>query len=106
MRSEFGLSFALLMRPTGHFTALMSPAAGLRPTAPPLLRSVKRPAVLIRGAVACASLAVHRTATRASGGLRSEVKGEGWAQPRPEDMSGAGHPMASSPRATRENQPQ
>ena len=33
---------------------------------------------------------------RASGGRRSEVKEEGWAQPIPGDMSGAGHPMPSA----------
>jgi hypothetical protein len=33
---------------------------------------------------------------RTSGGRRSEVKEEGWAQPIPGDMSGAGHPMASA----------
>ena len=32
---------------------------------------------------------------RASGDWRSEVKEEGWAKPRPGDMSGAGHLMAS-----------
>ena len=31
---------------------------------------------------------------RASGGWRSEVKGESRAAPGSEDMSGAGHPMA------------
>ena len=103
MRSELGLSGALRMRPTGHFTALMSPAAGLRPTAPPLLRSAKRPAVLIREAVACLSLAELLRATRASGGRRSEVKEEGWAQPGPGDMSGGDHPMASPPRAAQEH---
>jgi hypothetical protein len=33
---------------------------------------------------------------RAAGARRSEVKGETWAQPRSEDMSGGGHPPPSA----------
>jgi len=40
---------------------------------------------------------------RESGGQRSEVKGEGWAQPVPEDMSGVAHP-APSARAARQGE--
>ena len=36
----------------------------------------------------------HRAQPRASGGRRSEVKEEGWAQPASGDMSAVGHPMA------------
>lgn len=38
----------------------------------------------------------HRIKTGAQGGQRSEVKGEGPAQPEPEDMSGVGHPAPLS----------
>ena len=84
-----------VITPPGRFTALMSPVAVLRTTPPPLLRSVKRPTVLIRHhSGSSTSRATVDSRPRASGGRRSEVKEEGRAQPGPGDMSGGGHPVA------------
>ena len=85
------------IRRLGCVAPLMSPAIGRWPMAPPSVRCATHPSHLIR------QQAVHSTVARRdggglrrSGGPRSEVKGETCAQPRSEDMSEGGHPIAAA----------
>ena len=59
----------------------------------PLVRAASKPSPPLRQQCLRATVARrHGAGLRQSGGPRSEVKGENWAQPSSEDMSGGGHP--------------
>jgi hypothetical protein len=80
---------------TGHSAPFMSPAAGLGPSAPPLLHCAERPARAIGTAGGMRFVPCHwRFEPGAAGAGRSEVKEEEGAKPFPGDMSGARHPSA------------
>jgi len=73
-------------------TALRAGPRALRFSAP-LVRAASKPSPPLRQQCLRATVARrHGAGLRQSGGPRSEVKGENWAQPSSEDMSGGGHP--------------
>lgn len=96
--------------PAGCPAPLMSPATGLRPMAPPLLRYAGHPTDTISTVGGMRGVPCHwRFKPGTAGAGRSEVKEEEWAQPIPGDMSGARHPPslaranAATPQAEHNN---
>ena len=80
----------------GHSAPLVSPAASLRLSSPPLPRCAERPTAPIGNRGGHSTKVLPRWLPRASGDRRSEVKEESRAKPGSGDMSGAGHPMSSA----------